>query len=237
LKEVFYNIKITEKIKKIFMTLANIVISNKLPAFFAGTNGRIGLVVIQEWWGLNEWMKTITEKFAISGFYAVCPDLYHGKVAHSEKEASHLMSHLDWNQALEDLQLSIDFLKKEKSIEKIAVMGFCMGGALSLAAGTRLKNLDGAICFYGIPSPDIALPKDIKCPLQLHFGQLDENKGFSDPEAADKLENDLKSANIKYEIFRYPNCKHAFMNQVNHLLILVTTQLQFRGCRYGVQTS
>ena len=196
------------------MSLANIVIANKLPAYFSGSNGSVGLVVVQEWWGLNEWMKSITDKFATSGFYAVCPDLYHGKVADSEKEASHLMSHLNWNQAVEDLQLSVDFLRKEKSIKKVAVMGFCMGGALSIAAGVRLNNLDGAICFYGIPSPEIARSDNIKCPIQLHFGQLDENKGFSDPEAANKLEQELETANKEYEIYRYQNCKHAFMNQV-----------------------
>ena len=72
----------------------------------------------------------------------------------------------------------MDFLKEENCIKKV-VMGY--GGALSIAASVRLKNLDEAVCFYSIPSPDIARPLDIKIPIQLHFGLLDENKGFSDP--------------------------------------------------------
>ena len=91
----------------------------------------------------------------------------------------------------------MDFLKKGNCIKKVAVMGFCMGGALSIAASVRLKNLDGAVCFYGIRSPDIARPLDIKIPIQLHFGLLDENKGFSDPEAAYTPEQELKNANKK----------------------------------------
>jgi dienelactone hydrolase len=96
-------IKNCKKIKR-FHVSRNVVNANKLPAYLAGTRGRVGLEVVQEWWGLNEWMKEIMDKFATSGFLAVSPILYHGKVATTEKEASHLMSHLDWNEALENLQ-------------------------------------------------------------------------------------------------------------------------------------
>ena len=197
------------------MTLANVTIANKLPAFFAGQDRtKVGLVVVQEWWGLNEWMKTITEKFASSGVAAVCPDLYHGKVANNEKEASHLMSHLDWDEALGELQSAVDWLKTEKKVEKVVVMGFCMGGALTISAGACLKNLDGGACFYGVPPSTVALPKNITCKMQFHFGELDECKGFSDQEVAHKLEREVKTANVPYEFFHYPQCKHAFMNQL-----------------------
>lgn len=166
------------------MTLANTTIGGKLPAFFAGADkpnaGRVGVVIVQEWWGLNEWMKSITEKLAGLGVAAVCPDLYHGKVATSEDEASHLMSNLDWNHALGELQSAVNWLRTAHAVEKTAVMGFCMGGALAIAASAKLNNLDGGICFYGIPPREVALPKNIRCKMQLHFAGLDECKGFSD---------------------------------------------------------
>lgn len=195
--------------------MADVLIANKLLAYFAAAEeARCGVVVIQEWWGLNEWMRVITTRFAAQGVAAVCPDLYHGKVAKNEKEASHLMSHLDWNKALEELQAALNWLKEVKEVKKVAVMGFCMGGALSIAAGTRLKNMDAGICFYGIPPLLVAYPKDVKCKMQFHFGELDDCKGFSDPEAADQLEKEVKEAGVQYEFFRYPNCKHAFMNNL-----------------------
>jgi carboxymethylenebutenolidase len=135
-------------------------------------------------------------------------------VANNEKEASHLMSHLDWDEALIELQNAVNWLKEEKKVQRVTVMGFCMGGALSIAAGARLKNLDGGVCFYGVPPETVAHPKDIKCSMQFHFGDLDECKGFSDQEKANAVEEAVKEAGIHYEFHRYPNCKHAFMNQM-----------------------
>lgn len=101
-------------------------------------------IVLQEWWGLNEQIKGIAKKFADRGFMALAPDLYRGRVAVNADEASHLMDGLDWDAAMEDITCAIKFLR-EKGAEKVAVMGFCLGGALTIAAACKVSHLDGGM--------------------------------------------------------------------------------------------
>lgn len=157
--------------------MANTMIRD-LPAFVTGS-GHVGLIVIQEWWGLTEHICSITERFAqAAGALAVAPDLYHGKVATDAREAGHLMKGLDWSRAVADIGLCVEYLKAQ-GVERIAVMGFCMGGALTLTACAKVSGLAAGVCFYGIPPGEVP---DIKCPMQLHFAVHDDAKGFSDPD-------------------------------------------------------
>lgn len=171
--------------------------------------------MIQEWWGLNENMKKLATEYSQNGFICVVPDLYKGKIATSDNEASHLMDGLNWSQAVQEIGEAVSYLKQKHGLEYVAVMGFCMGGALSIASASLLSGIWKVVCFYGIPPKELADPKNIKCPIQLHFGQKDTFKGFSDPEAAADLVQEIESAGIKYEYFSYPDADHAFMNSVN----------------------
>lgn len=87
-------------------------------------------------------MKNISERFASAGFTALAPDLYRGKIATTADEASHLMSDLDWDKAMVDVQNAVKYLKA-RGVEKVAVLGFCLGGALTIAAACRVTNLNG----------------------------------------------------------------------------------------------
>lgn len=160
-------------------------------------------------------MKNIATRFSQAlSCQALVPDLYHGKVTDKEDEASHLMSSLDWNNAIADVEASISYVKS-KGAEKVSIMGFCMGGALTLAACDKLKDLvDSGICFYGVPPASFCNLENIKCPIQCHFGKLDDAVGFSDPETAEKLSLILSRNVEEFELHMY-DAKHAFMNEVS----------------------
>src|SRR5216684_3714062 len=123
-----------------------------------------GFVCIQEWWGLNDQIKKTADRLAEAGFRALVPDLYRGKVAKAADEASHMMANLDFpNAAEQDIRGAVQYLKQ--SSKKVAVGGFCMGGALTILAATRVPEMDAGACFYGIPPADLLNAKNIKVPL------------------------------------------------------------------------
>ena len=140
------------------------------------------------------------------------PDLYRGKVAIDHETAGHYAHNLDWQGAVLDIQGSVNYLRSV-GVEKIGIVGFCMGGALALAASVLVENLNAAVPFYGISG--LADPGQAKVPLQLHFGTADSLKEVSDSEAQEKLENRLKETNRVYEFFRYKGAEHAFANETN----------------------
>ena len=168
--------------------------------------GRPGVVVIQEWWGLNDHISSIADRFAQAGFLA--PDLYRGRVASTPDEASHMMTGLDFGDAThQDLTGAVDYLRARCG--KVGVSGFCMGGALTIAAAVHVPAVSAAVCFYGIPPAQFADPAQIKIPFQGHFASRDD---WCTPAAVDALEQAMRSADATPEIHRYL-ADHAFFNQ------------------------
>lgn len=173
----------------------------------AGENAP-GVVVLQEWWGLNDQIKGVANRLAETGYRALVPDLYKGKITLEAAEAEHLMGNLDFGDAAtQDIRGAVQYLKEDTL--KVAVLGFCMGGALSILAAVHVKELDAVVCWYGIPPEEAADPSKIKIPLQGHFAQEDE---FFTPALVDVLESRLKEGNVTYEIHRY-QADHAFGNE------------------------
>lgn len=121
---------------------------------------------------------------------------------------------LDWKGAVEDIQGAVRYLNS-KGVEKVGVVGFCMGGALSIAASVMVEGVHAAAPFYGIPKQELLEcdASKARAPLQLHFGTHDSAKGFSDAEAQDKLEKILKDSGRDYEFHRYEGAEHAFANE------------------------
>jgi len=183
-----------------------------IPVHVFGDKAKPGVIVIQEWWGVNEQIKIHAAKIAASGYRVLIPDLYRGKVGLDAEEASHLMGTLDFKNAVEDIRAAAKYLKEEGS-EKVGVTGFCMGGALTIASNTLVDDIAAGVCFYGIPPAELADPAVMKTPIQCHFGNKDSMAGFSDADAANALEDKLKAAGVPYEFFRYENVGHAFMNE------------------------
>jgi carboxymethylenebutenolidase len=170
--------------------------------------GRPGVVVIQEWWGLNDQICGVVDRFARAGWNALAPDLYQGRVTQAPDEANHLMTGLDFPGAThQDIRGAVRHLGAQGS--KVAVMGFCMGGALTVAACVHVPEVAAGVCFYGIPPKEFAEPARIAVPFQAHFANRDD---WCTPAAADALERDMKAAGRSPEVFRY-EAAHGFFNE------------------------
>jgi len=171
--------------------------------------GAPGMVVIQEWWGLNDQIKGVAEKLAAAGYRALVPDLYRGKVALEANEAEHLMTNLNFGDAAgQDLRGAVQHLKSTGS-RKAGVTGFCMGGALTLLAAVNVPEADAAVCWYGFPPLEYIDASKIKAPLLGHFATDDVPFPIA---KVDELEQKLRAAGAKFEFHRY-KAKHAFANE------------------------
>lgn len=167
-----------------------------------------GIIVIQEWWGLNDQICGVSDRFARMGYNALAPDLYKGRVTQDPDEAGHMMSGLDFPGAThQDIRGATQYLLNISS--KVAVMGFCMGGALTIASAVHIPECSAGICFYGIPPQDFADPRNISVPFQGHFANQDD---WCTPEAVNELEKTLRQCDVPHTIYRY-DAAHAFFNE------------------------
>jgi carboxymethylenebutenolidase len=137
----------------------------------AGTKGILpAIIVIQEWWGVNDQIKLHAQKLAdLTGAEAIIPDLYKGKIGLEAEEASHLMDNLDFKNAVDEIEVLCAEIQKDSPDRKIGVVGFCMGGSLALATAALIKKpLAAVIPFYGIPPEALCDCGDIvaKTPIQ-----------------------------------------------------------------------
>lgn len=167
-----------------------------------------GVVVIQEWWGLDDEVKAVADRLAKAGYRALVPDLYRGKLAIEANEAEHLMGDLNFGDAAgQDIRGAVQYLKSTGSA-KVAVTGFCMGGALTILASCNVPELDASIVWYGNPPLEYVNAQAIAKPMLGHWALHDE---FFPIAGVDQLEDKLKQAGVSYEFHRY-DTKHAFAN-------------------------
>ena len=163
------------------------------------------LVVIQEWWGVNDHIKGVADRYAMQGYRVLVPDLYRGKVGLDAKEAEHLMTGLNFaDAASQDIRGAVQHLKQSGST--VGVSGYCMGGALTILAAVFVPEIDAAVAWYGYPPLDYVDASKIKAPLMGHFAIHD---GFFKIEQVDQLEQKLKAAGVRYTFHRY-DAGHAF---------------------------
>lgn len=168
-----------------------------------------GLVVIQEWWGLNEQIKKTADQLACQGYRVLVPDLYRGTVATEASQAQMLMTSLNWGDAVsQDIQGAVNYLTSHGS-SQVAVLGFCMGGALTLLAAAGVSGLRAAVCFYGIPPLEVTDLSQIGIPVLAHFAQSDD---WCTPELVNTLEQTFQRGGVNYELHRY-QAQHAFINE------------------------
>ena len=168
-----------------------------------------GIVVIQEWWGLNDQIRGVADKLAEAGYRAVVPDLYRGEVAQDAHEAEHLMKGLDFaSAAAQDVRGAVQYLKSSGSA-KVGVTGFCMGGALTLLAAVNVPEVDAAVVWYGLPPLEYVDAARIRAPLMGHWGTEDTAVAIAN---VDELEKKLRAAKVPFEFHRY-QAKHAFANE------------------------
>lgn len=187
---------------------------SRCSGYFAGAGsalaGNPGVIVLQEWWGLNPHICSIVDRFAAAGYHALAPDLYHGRVAQSPDEARHLMDGLDFPGAtFQDIRGAIADLRARSGAGRIGVMGYCMGGALTVASAVHLPEVAAAVCYYGLPPADFADPAAITVPFMGHFASEDS---WITPAWVDQVEAAMKAAGRQLEIHRY-QAAHAFSNR------------------------
>src|SRR5262249_18817780 len=147
-----------------------------------------GVVLIQEWWGVNDHIRDVANRLAREGFRVLAPDLFHGKTTKDAAEASHMMSGLDWPRALKEVTAAAEHLRThETSNGKVAVMGFCMGGALSFAAACQIPSLAAVVPFYGLPEK--ADYTKVTAPILAHFATKDD---WAKPSLAEGIMKEIK---------------------------------------------
>lgn len=174
-----------------------------------------GVIVIQEWWGLNDQIKGVADRFAQEGFNALAPDLFHGKMAPigEPDEAGKLFMALNADEAAKDVRGAARYLTAHEATAgaKVGVIGFCMGGQVALLTGTVAPDEIGAVidCYGVHPNvkPDFT---KLKAPVLAIFGGKDAGVG---KDARDRLEKDVRAAGVAYESHVYPEADHAFMNE------------------------
>lgn len=168
-----------------------------------------GVVVIQEWWGVQGQIKATCDQLAKDGFTALAPDLYGGKVVpyHDSAAAAAAMNALDFQAATrEAVRGAVQHLAERGG--KVGLTGFCMGGAVTVIGAATIPELSAAVAFYGLPPEGVAGGQDVKVPIQCHFAAHDT---WVTPAFADAFERQLRAAGKTCEVWRYPG-HHAFMN-------------------------
>lgn len=171
-----------------------------------------GVVVIQEWWGLDDHIKDVAERFAAEGYVALAPDLYRGEVALEPDDARRLAMELELDQALVDIQGAVNHLIAQPQVEpqRTGVVGFCMGGRLTMMMSYRGENVGAAVVFYGggvQPSDDDL--RAISAPLLGIYGEADQGIPVDLIQAWDAK---LDEFGKEHEIIIYPDAPHAFFN-------------------------
>lgn len=174
----------------------------------AGGTKAPAIVVLQEWWGLNDQIRGVADRLSSAGFNALVPDLYRGKSTVESEEAHHLMSALDFGDAAsQDIRGAVQFLKGRSS--KVGITGFCMGGALTLLSLTQSPEIDAGVVWYGCPPLDYIDASKIRAPIMGHWATQDE---FFKIDTVDGLEEKLNAAKVDFEFHRYL-AHHAFANE------------------------
>ncbi|MEO6608136.1 MAG: dienelactone hydrolase family protein [Aestuariivirga sp.] len=175
----------------------------------AGHDHAPGVVVIQEWWGLQDQIRGICDRLALAGYDALAPDLYAGRVVpyHDHEAADKEMKSLNFADASANVvRGAMQYLKK--SSPKVGITGFCMGGAVAMLASTA-PEISCVAPFYGLPPEEYLDVSKIKIPVQGHFSNTDD---FVTPGRAKAFGAALTKAGVAHEIFQY-DADHAFMNE------------------------
>jgi carboxymethylenebutenolidase len=171
-----------------------------------------GIIVIMEWWGVNDQIMKVADRLAAEGYVALVPDLYHGRVATDPEKAHELMRGLDPAEALVDLGNAISYLRDIPIVgqARVGSVGFCMGGGLSLQLALHQKDLAGAVMFYGEPVTDKAVLKGVSGPVLGLFGQEDEG---IPKEKVEAMANGLNEVGKGCQVKIYSGAGHAFFNE------------------------
>ncbi len=172
-----------------------------------GDEARKFVIIIHEYWGLNDNIKDIANRYADAGFTAIAPDLYRGKIAKSAREAGELMNALELEDGLDTVKNTIAYAQDKYDALHIGITGFCMGGTYALQAVCHLEGLNASAPFYG-DIPDEATLQNLKTPVLFISGKKDK---WINPERVRELELIAKNNMLPVKSVAY-DADHAFFN-------------------------
>ena len=180
--------------------------SNAFVAFPEEANGK-AVLVVQEWWGLNEHIKDITGRYADEGFIAIAPDLYRGKVATNPDEASKMMHDLAVEDGIATIRVTLAGAAEKYSLSHFGITGYCMGGTFALRAACEVEGISAAVPFYGdIPEEEVL--SKLRTPTIFISGTRD---GWITPEKVAALEDVVERHELPLRSVKY-DADHAFFN-------------------------
>jgi carboxymethylenebutenolidase len=175
----------------------------------SGEDKRGAVVLVQEWWGVNDHVRDLARRLAREGFVVLAPDLYHGVVAKDAAQAGALMGKLDKAQAVREIASAVRFVStQDRANGKVAVMGFCMGGMLTFRAAVEVVGLAAVVGFYGLPDVDTTDWSKVTAPVLAHFASRDT---WAPVAAAEVVRDRIRKAGGSMDLDVY-EADHAFMN-------------------------
>jgi carboxymethylenebutenolidase len=186
------------------------------PGYLAEPASKSGpaTIVLQEWWGLEEHIRSVCDRFAAEGFFALAPDLYRGDATTKPSEAQQKLMALSMDQAEQDICAAADYVSSLPGVvgPRVGSVGFCLGGGLSVWALATCPKVIAAVSYYYVMphgKPDF---KKLKGPVLGHFGTADQ---FVPVAAAQELEEEMRSAGAEVTFYNYEGATHAFFNDVD----------------------
>jgi carboxymethylenebutenolidase len=171
-----------------------------------------GLIVIHEWWGLNENIKQTSERLAAEGYVTLAVDLYRGETAETPKTAMKLMQSLNAESeaGVGNLAAAYDYLHNTMSLQKVGIVGWCLGGRWSLLASLELpEDIDATVIYYGGVTDDKQQLATLQMPILGHFASKDP---IVPPDTVVAFRDALNELGKDADIYIYPDTKHAFAN-------------------------
>jgi carboxymethylenebutenolidase len=171
------------------------------------SDANAAVVLIQEWWGINDHIRDIAGRYANEGYVCVAPDLYRGKLARDAEEAAKFMNGLALEDGLETIQAAIEETRRRYGVRKIGITGFCMGGTFALRAACEIDELAAAAPFYGdIPEENVL--RKLSVPTLFIAGKRD---AWINPEKVNQLIEAARKYELPVEVVTY-DADHAFFN-------------------------
>ena len=173
-----------------------------------------GVVVIQEWWGLNPNICDIANRIAAEGYVALAPDLYHGQITAEPDEAQKIMMGIEEPSALMDMNGAVAALQARDDVrsDRIGVTGFCLGGGMSLLLAMHNPSVRAAVPFYGIPGEGMGAASQIEGAVMGFFAGRDE---WVNAEAVGSIRAALEANGVRHELHVYEESEHGFFNDTN----------------------
>jgi carboxymethylenebutenolidase len=173
----------------------------------AGATFDAAVILIQEWWGINDHIRDLAGRYAKEGFLCVAPDLYRGKVASNPDEAQKLMNALQMDDGLNTINHALEETTERYGVKKVGITGYCMGGTFALRAACEVDALGAAAPFYG-DIPDEATLSRLKVPTLFVAGARDN---WITPEKVEGLKEAARKYDLPVEVVSY-DADHAFFN-------------------------